>query len=265
MADQEFLRSEQYRDASNLNARIQLHARFSTNRYGWFRWLFDQLRLPGLCDILELGCGPGDLWLENKTRIPSGWRITLSDFTLGMVRQAKTNLRDEAHPFRFELFDAQSIPKARASFGAVIANHMLYHVPDRARALAEMQRVLRPRGRFYASTVGRSHLRELWELVGRVDPAMARRAADATNPFTLESGYDEVGQWFSDVSVARYEDAFVVTEAEPLVAYVLSGEASSLNPKQREAVSRLVEQELAQHGAIRITKDSGLLSAVRAA
>jgi ubiquinone/menaquinone biosynthesis C-methylase UbiE len=263
MADQEYLRDEQYRDASNLNARIQLHARFSTNRYGWFRWLFDQLRLPAQCDILELGCGPGDLWRENKTRIGAGWRITLSDFAPGMVERAQANLNDLAHLFSFELIDAQSIPKADTSFDTVIANHMLYHVPDRARALAEMQRVLRPGGRFFASTVGRSHLQELWELVGRVGPAMARRAADATNPFTLESGCDELKQWFSDVSAARYEDAFEVTEAAPLVAYVLSGEASSLSPEQQEALAQLVEEELARQGAIRIHKDSGLLTARR--
>jgi SAM-dependent methyltransferase len=264
MADQEYLRTEQYVNAANLNARIQLHARFSTNRYGWFHWLFDQLRLPARCDVLELGCGPGDLWLQNMPRVPPGWRITLSDLPPGMLEQAATNLRDQPHPFTFALIDAQWIPLADESFDAVIANHMLYHVPDRSRALAEMRRVLRPGGRFYASTVGRWHLRELWDLIGRVDPALASRAADATNPFTLESGCDEVGEWFSDMSVARYDDALVVTEAEPLLAYVWSGEASSMDPRQREAFARCMEQEIALHGAIRISKDSGLFEAVRA-
>ena len=263
MADPQYLRSEQYVSAANLSARIQLHARFSTNRYGWHRWLFDQLRLPARCSVLELGCGPGDLWQQNMPRIPAGWRITLSDFSPGMLEQAVANLRRQAHPFVFALIDAQSIPLADRSFDTVIANHMLYHVPDRSRALAEMRRVLRPGGRFYASTVGQSHLQELWDLVRRVDPTLACRAADVTNPFTLESGCDEVGEWFSDVSVARYEDALVVTEAEPLLAYVWSGEASSMDPRQREAFARCVEQELEQHSAIRITKDSGLFAAVR--
>ncbi len=263
MSDPEYLRTEQYVNAANLNARIQLHARFSTNRYGWFHWLFDQLRLPARRDVLELGCGPGDLWLQNMPRVPPGWRITLSDLPPGMLEQAATNLRHQAHPFTFALIDAQSIPFAAQSFDAVIANHMLYHVPDRSRALAEMRRVLRPGGRFYASTVGQSHLRELWDLVGRVDPTLAWRAEDVTNPFTLESGYDQVGEWFSDVSVSRYEDALVVTEAEPLLAYVWSGEASSMSAEQRKAFARCVEKELALHGAIRISKDSGLFGAVR--
>jgi hypothetical protein len=38
VSNQEYLLTRQYKDESNLNARIQLHARFSTNKYGWHRW-----------------------------------------------------------------------------------------------------------------------------------------------------------------------------------------------------------------------------------
>ncbi len=52
IADQAYLLSQQYQDATNLNARIQIHVRFSTNQYGLLRWLFDQLTLPPQCSIL---------------------------------------------------------------------------------------------------------------------------------------------------------------------------------------------------------------------
>ena len=58
LADQDYV-ADQYQTATNLNARISLHQRFSTNRYGWFPWLFDRLRFPPQARILELGCGPG--------------------------------------------------------------------------------------------------------------------------------------------------------------------------------------------------------------
>ncbi len=58
--DQQYLKTEQYRDASNLNARLEIHRRFSTNSYGWFAWVFDTLEtLPKQARVLELGCGPG--------------------------------------------------------------------------------------------------------------------------------------------------------------------------------------------------------------
>ena len=81
VTDQEYLLSEQYQDASNLNARIQLHRRFSVNKYGLPRWVFDQLDFSSTSRILELGCGPANLWRENLDRIPKGWDITLSDLS----------------------------------------------------------------------------------------------------------------------------------------------------------------------------------------
>ncbi len=39
--DQEYLKKEQYKDASNLDARIEVHKRFSENKQGWASWVFD--------------------------------------------------------------------------------------------------------------------------------------------------------------------------------------------------------------------------------
>ena len=142
--DQTYLQTEQYKNGSNLDARIQIHERFSTNPYGWHRWVFEQFALPSRCDVLELGCGPGDLWLKNSHRIPLGWNITLSDFSPGMVEAAQVRLPGSDHSLVFAVFDAQGVPFAAESFDGVIANHMLYHVPNVQKALSEIRRVLRP-------------------------------------------------------------------------------------------------------------------------
>src|SRR4030095_2432067 len=73
----------QYLTASNLHARIALHQRFSTNSYGWHRWVFDQFRLPRQCALVELGGGGGDLGVENPSRMPTGWAMTVSDVSWG--------------------------------------------------------------------------------------------------------------------------------------------------------------------------------------
>src|SRR6476619_1676554 len=115
-SDQKYLLQDQYRDASNLDARVRLHVLFSTNRYGWMQWVFDQFNLAAKSRILEVGCGPGLLWLQNVARIPEGWDITLSDFSPGMLDEARRNLEKGARPFRFALIDAQSIPFEGQSF-----------------------------------------------------------------------------------------------------------------------------------------------------
>jgi ubiquinone/menaquinone biosynthesis C-methylase UbiE len=262
--DQRYLLTEQYRDSTNLDARVRLHAQFSTNKYGWHRWVLDHFDLPAGCKILELGCGPGYLWHENGDRIPKSWDITLSDFSPGMVQAAQQRLADVPYPFSYKVINAQEIPFEGASLDAVIANHMLYYVPDRDRAIAEIRRVLRPGGQFYATTVGSTHLRELSELARRFDTGADLSGAGSVASFLLENGAAQIARWFPQVSLCRYEDALVITEAEPLVAYILSSTSMS-GPIHRDptAFAAFVREELAKQGAIRVTKDSGLFVAQR--
>ena len=60
----------QYQNATNVSARIRLHRDYSVNRQGWFPWVFEQCRIREGQKILELGCGNGALWTENRDRIP---------------------------------------------------------------------------------------------------------------------------------------------------------------------------------------------------
>ncbi len=264
ISDKQYL-TAQYRDAANLNARITLHQRFSTNPCGWMRWVFDRIDLPPACRILELGCGPGGLWSENSSRIPERWEITLSDSSIGMVRQASENLKGCNRLVRYGAADAQSIPFAGGAFDAVIANHMLYHVPDRKKALAEIHRILKPGGRFYASTIGSGHMRELAELVGGFDPALNVWGSGglAAETFTLENGAAQISTSFGDVALHRYEDALVVTESAPLIEYIFSGRIQ-LDGEKRAALAKYVEGEMRRRGGtFRITKESGIFEAVR--
>jgi len=264
ISDQRYLLADQYRDASNLTARIRLHERFSTNPYNLQLWIFDHFDLPAQARILELGCGPGQLWLNNIHRIPPGWEITLSDFSPGMLEKVRRNLDGSTQQFELERIDAQSIPFPPESFDAVIANYMLYHVPDRPQALSEIRRVLRPGGRFYAATVGDGHMKELDELVNTFDSAVSAPSDNLVGAFSLENGREQLEAWFGSVVLHRFEDGLVVTEAEPLVEYVQSSTFRwALSDERVEAFRSFLEEELGRHGVIYITKETGLFSAAR--
>ena len=72
---------------------------------------------------------------------PSGARLTLVDSSPAMCAQLR-----EIPGAQVEQCDAAALPFADASFDAVIANHMLYHVDDPAAVVHEFDRVLRPGG-----------------------------------------------------------------------------------------------------------------------
>jgi len=261
--DQQYLKTDQYKDSSNLDARVMIHQRFSTNSYGWFKWVFDTLTtFPENAKILELGCGPAYLWKENINRIPTGWDITLSDLSSGMVDTAWRNLVVTGRTFQFKEIDAQSIPFGDETFDAVIANHMLYHVPDRGKAIAEIQRILKSAGHFIATTVGENHMKEMMGWYGRVH--VSKIWESFANPFTLENGLEQLKPYFPQVELSRYEDNLQVTEIEPLIAYLRSGmRVTELSENELLDLQHDLEKELKEKGSIFITKDSGLFEAIK--
>ena len=265
--DARYLAAEQYRNAANLDTRRALHERFSTNPYGWLPWVFDHLQtLPPVSVVLELGCGPGSLWHENAARISPEWTVMLTDYSGGMVAEARLHLGGNATVFRFTQADAQALPFTDATFDAVIANHMLYHVPNRERAYAEIQRVLRPGGRLFAATNGHNALVEwLDHFTGS-----HRNTSDTTSGFSLDTGGAELARVFVDVQVAHYPDTLAITEAAPFVAYALSTThirdrfAAEGEDAVHAEIAAIVRREIAAQGTIHIPKAVGLFLASRA-
>ena len=261
--DQQYLTTDQYKDSSNLDARIAIHQKFSTNPQGWHSWVFDQLlQLPADANILELGCGPAYLWQENADRIPANWTITLTDLSDGMLDSAWRNLVVTGRSFKFEGIDAQSIPYADGIFDAVIANHMLYHVADRKKALQEICRVMKAGAHLFASTVGINHMKEMYGWLRRVNKNP--RPDMFTNPFTLESGLAQLQEVFPNVEKTQYVDNLRVTTLQPLMDYIRSSiPADDISKLEFETLEKELSVSLKKDGEIFVSKDSGLFKALK--
>lgn len=258
---------EQYENASNLRARIRIHELFSTNHHGWMEWFFQQMNIQQHASILELGCGDGSLWRKNFNSIPKDWDITLTDFSQGMLKDAQKNLDSKSRRFKFQIVDAQNIPFRDCSFNVIIANHMLYHVSDREKAFSEIKRVLKPGGVFYASTVGKNHMKEMRDIVAKFNSEnITTKSWDSTESFQLENGLQQVSKYFNEVKLKRYEDSLIVTKPIPLIDYIFSMPGNTRDIFTEEKLQQLIkflDKEIQKTGGIYITKDTGFFEGTK--
>ncbi len=76
---------EQYANAENLNTRISIHQKYSTNKMGFGNWIFSNYKISQGMKVLELGCGTGDMWKGHEDLISRCDSLVLSDFSEGML------------------------------------------------------------------------------------------------------------------------------------------------------------------------------------
>ena len=108
--------------------------------------------------LLEVGCGMGEL--AERVARELGAEVVAIDISPRMVEIARGRGVDA------RMGDVQALPFSDGEFDCVVANWVLYHVPDLDRGIAELARVLVPGGRLVAATLGEGHMRELWESLG---------------------------------------------------------------------------------------------------
>ena len=60
---------QQYANANNLNTRISIHDKYSTNKMGFGNWIMSNYRIDEKMKVLGLGCGTGDMWKNSQSLI----------------------------------------------------------------------------------------------------------------------------------------------------------------------------------------------------
>lgn len=256
----------QYNSDKNLNARQALHYGFSTNKYGWFNWVFDQYKFKHNDRIIEFGCGNGSTWANNRNKIPKDIKVTLTDLSEGMLRSAKDNLLGIEQVIDYYIIDIQNIEYEDSSFDCAIANHMLYHVQNRDLAISEIARILKGDGTFYATTNSIYNMKEFKDLVGNFDSRLDYEAFSVAKEFGIENGAKQLSKHFDSVETVVYEDSLHITEAKPLVDYVLSLEGhvniqDIMTESKIRDFHRYLEDIILREGSIDIPKSSGMFIA----
>lgn len=241
---------EQYSSSSNLDTRISIHDKYSTNKQGFGNWIFSNYSFPSGARVLELGCGTGSMWKGHLDLISSCSSLVLSDFSSAMVDTARANVGEHPNVI-YAVMDIQDIPYPDDSFDVVIANMMLYHVSDISRGLSEVARVLAPEGKFYCATFGvHGMMDHLSSITGIPDPT--------SKNFTLQNGEEILSPFFCSVVRRDYEDSLAVTNIDDMVDYVYSlSSMTALGSIPREKMTLMLSSHM-KDGVLHVPKEYGM-------
>ncbi len=244
---------QQYAKANNLDTRISLHDKYSTNKLGFGNWIFSNYRIDNGAKVLELGCGTGAMWKNRESLICACSKIILSDFSEAMVATTKDNIGSYDN-IEYKVLDIQEIPYKDAAFDIVIANMMLYHVPDIEKGLTEVRRVLKRGGRFYCATYGEhgiiEYLSKILSTYGVED--------NLNKNFTLQNGYKILSKTFSKVEKKEYMDSLAVTNIDDMVDYIYSlSSITSLNRVPKQEIKDILIKNTTD-GVLNVPKEYGM-------
>ena len=255
--------AEQYGDAERLRIRLETHARYSENRGHFFDFLLGHLEARPDLVLLDVGCGHGAQHVRLRQQ---RMRIVGLDRSPGMLAEARAQAREAGLDVRLCRGDAERIPLGDASVQRVMANHMLYHVPDRHAALREMRRVMAPGGRIVLGTNAADTGRRLIELHN----ALAAKLGYEVPP-TLYDRFNlghlsRVQEIFPTAKLKVRHDAFVFPNAPSAIRYYASALLDHVEPRpaddgHRHALLQLMVPEIQKiidtEGVFRVPKNAG--------
>ena len=243
----------QYAVPKGLDVRLTFHEKYSANRQGYGAWLVSRYDIRDGMTVLEIGCGTGSIWLGHEDAAAGCGKLVLTDLSEGMLEAAKKNLGERGN-IEYRKADIQDLPFVEDAFDVVIANSMLYHVPDIEKGLQEVRRVLKKGGVFYCATYGEHNftdrLAEWFKLVGE--------DFKPNHNFTMQNGEKILRKFFEDITPVFYEDSLHVTKAEDLVEYLRS--LASFKAVMDLPVQRIrdILEEHTTDGAIDLPKEYGM-------
>ncbi len=109
--------------------------------------------------VLDVGTGPGLLAIEFAKRIPEV-RVIGLDLSDVVLELARDNVQKSGASLRvsFEKGDAENMPLEDDTFDLVISSNTLHLIKNPIRMFNEIQRVLKPKGKFLISDFRRSWL-----------------------------------------------------------------------------------------------------------
>jgi len=216
--DKDYLKNQQYKSTNYLDSRIAIH-KFNINKQSFFEWSWDQMSINADLKILEVGCGPGTFWLDNKKKLSNSSSVLMTDFSEAMINKARNNLTNDSR-FTYEIADIDNLKYNNEEFDLVMAHFVLYHALNKDIALSELRRVCNRSGRVSITTNSEQHMLNVYE-IGKIidDNFPTDRNIDT---FTEEIADQMLPKYFSDIEKHVSLDYIRVDQIQLILDYVRS-------------------------------------------
>lgn len=219
---------DQYATKKNLQTRVDIHRLYSQVPYSFQDWTLSHIDLTGSERALDVGCGSGAWLFPLADRLSqNGGSVVGIDLSEGMVLDIsnEANMRTN---IELHTGDVQNLPFSDESFDFVMANFMLYHVPDIDQAIRELKRVLKPGGKLITATNSQLSMEPLWKLhvggqrnAGLPEGIVLRSVPNVR--FSLENGSEFLRPHFEWFESNVLYDVLKFTNSQPLMDYYSSG------------------------------------------
>lgn len=172
--------------------------------------------------VLDLGSGAGnDAFVARSIAGPSG-KVIGVDFTEAMVNKARLNAEKlNFHNVEFRQGDIEQLPVSNDTIDVVISNCVLNLVPDKAKAFAEMYRVMKKGGHFSVSDVVTTGI--LPEGIQNAAEMYAGCVAGAIEKSKYIQLLEEAG--FTNIKIQK--DKAIVIPDDIIVNYLDAGQAAA--------------------------------------
>jgi len=219
--DRAFVKERAYGDDANLAARQALF-RYQVDRVEFFGWALDHVEWRGGERVIDVGCGRGQ-YLDRLAREGRVRALVGMDLSTGMLASVRKQWPEEREAPALVNADAERLPVRDAAADVALAMHMLYHVPDIPRAIAELRRVVRPGGTALVAANAPGGLAELYRLRWDSIAAVAGQPVEPWNwfsRFNMENGAPMLRAAFEHVDAHPLTRELRVPEPEPVVAFL---------------------------------------------
>lgn len=251
---------KQYETTSELNVRVEFHKRFSTSIIPWNNWVYENLNLSNNSKILEIGCGTGKLWSENKDKLSSDLKIYLTDYSKAMVEETKLKTKSISQIIEVTQMSGEKLEFLDSTFDFVIVNHVMHLFEDKDKCLKEIKRVLKPKGFLCSTTFSKNNMKYLSDLYNEFSNSDKLRLV--SKDFTLENGKEQLKKYFPDVKVFEYKDEICISEFSWISKYLISIGVDKLKDTIYEkSFIDFLSKKADKKGKIYIDKKSGIFIA----